>query len=71
MIDNKIKDALVQIWGSESHNVKFIGLADGKLYAECAETLQCKRITDLNYRNVLNDMFYDYCVEKASWMGVS
>jgi hypothetical protein len=68
---NKFRDALVQIWGSESHNVQFIGLADGKLYAECAETLQCKRLTDFNYRNVLNDMFYDYCVEKAAWMGVS
>ncbi len=68
---NKFRDALKQIWGSESHNVTFIGLADGKLYAECAETLQCRRLTDLNYRNVLNDMFYDYCVEKASWMGVS
>ena len=71
MIDQKIKNELVQIWGSESHNVSLIQLADGKVYAECAETLQCRRLTDLNYSNVLNDMFYDYCVEKASWMGVS
>jgi hypothetical protein len=71
MIENKIKNALTQIWGSESHNVQFIGMADGKLYAYCAETAQSKRLTDLNYRNVLNDMFYDYCVEKAAWMGVS
>jgi len=28
-------------------------------------------LTDTNYREVLNDMFYDYCVENASWMGVS
>jgi hypothetical protein len=66
-----ISDAVAQIWGSESHNVQFIGMADGKLYAHCAETAQARRLTDLNYRNVLNDMFYDYCVEKASWMGVS
>ena len=71
METNKIKDALTQIWGSESHNVQFIGMADGKLYAYCAEIAQAKRLTDLNYRNVLNDMFYDYCVEKAAWMGVS
>ena len=71
MIDQKIKNELVQIWGSESHNVSLVQLANGTLYAECGETLQCRRLTDLNYRNVLNDMFYDYCVEKASWMGVS
>jgi hypothetical protein len=28
-------------------------------------------LTDRNYLEVLNDMFYDYCVENASWMGVS
>lgn len=71
MIEQKMKDALVQIWGSESHAVSLCRLADGTLYAECGETVQCRRLTDLNYLNVLNDMFYDYCLEKAAWMGVS
>jgi hypothetical protein len=30
-----------------------------------------KRLTESNYERVLNDMFYDYCVENASYMGVS
>jgi hypothetical protein len=68
---NKIKDALTQIWGSESHNVTLLATADGRLYAECESTLDRRRLTDTNYREVLNDMFYDYCVENASWMGVS
>lgn len=71
MDTNKIQNAIAQIWGSESHEISLVGLADGKLYAECGFTSQCRRLTDLNYRNVLNDMFYDYCVENASWMGVS
>lgn len=71
MIENKIKNALVQIWGSESHNVTLLASPDGRLYAECESTLDRRRITDTNYREILNDMFYDYCVEKASWMGVS
>ena len=71
METNKIQDAIAQIWGSESHEISLVGLANGTLYAECGSTAQCRRLTDLNYRNVLNDMFYDYCVENASWMGVS
>jgi hypothetical protein len=71
MIDQKIKNELVQIWGSESHNVTFLATPDGRLYAECESTFDRRRLTDSNYREVLNDMFYDYCVEKAAWMGVS
>jgi hypothetical protein len=71
MIENKIKNALTQIWGSESHKVSFLLNPEGRLYAECEETMDRRRLTDTNYREVLNDMFYDYCVENASWMGVS
>jgi SMC interacting uncharacterized protein involved in chromosome segregation len=71
MIENKIKDTLVQIWGSESYNVTLLLTPNGTLYAECESTRDRRRLTDSNYREVLNDMFYDYCVENASWMGVS
>lgn len=71
MIENKIKNALVQIWGSESHKVSLLLNPEGRLYAECEETMDRRRLTDSNYRDILNDMFYDYCVEKGSWMGVS
>jgi hypothetical protein len=71
MIENKIKNALTQIWGSESHNVTFLATPDGRLYAECEFTSDRRRLTNENYREVLNDMFYIYCVENASWMGVS
>lgn len=68
---NKFRDALKQIWGSESHKVIFIATPDGRLYAECDFTLDRRRLTDSNYREILNDMFCDYCVENAAWMGVS
>lgn len=29
------------------------------------------RLTENNYEEVLNDMFYDYCIENANWMGAS
>jgi hypothetical protein len=71
MIENKIKNALTQIWGSESYQVSLLLNPEGRLYAECKETMDRRRLTNTNYRDVLNDMFYDYCVEKCSWMGVS
>ena len=71
MIENKYKKAIEQIWGSESHNVSLLLSQRGVLYAECAETCDRRVLTDSNYRDQLNDMFYDYCVENASWMGVS
>ena len=71
MIDQKIKNALVQIWGSDSHKVSLLLSPDGRLYAECGDTMDRRRLTNANYRDVLNDMFYDYCVENAAWMGVS
>jgi ABC-type taurine transport system ATPase subunit len=71
MIEQKIKDALTQIWGSESHKVIFLATPDGRLYAECEFTFDRRRLTDTNYRDILNDMFYVYCLENAAWMGVS
>ncbi len=71
METNKIRDAIHQIWGSESHQISFLSTPDGKIYAECEFTMDRRRLTDSNYREQLNDMFYDYCVENASWMGVS
>jgi hypothetical protein len=71
MDTTKIRDTLKQIWTSESHNVSLILTADGKLYAECESTFDRRRITNSNCYEILNDMFYNYCLENASWMGVS
>lgn len=65
-----------KIWGDEVHacniEVEWSTL-HGKpvYYAQCESTLARRRLTDRNCEEVLNDMFYDYCVENASWMGVS
>ena len=71
-----ISDAKAQIWGSEAYRltiVQDVSTADGstRFYAECEDILTTKRLTASNYRTVLNDMFYDFCVEHAAWMGVS
>lgn len=62
--------AKAQIWGSESHAC---GISydprTGRYHAE-TET-DSRRLTEKNYIEILNDMFYDYCVENGSWMGVS
>lgn len=71
MIDNKFNNAIRQIWGSESHMVTLLLSVDGKLFAECETILGRRRLTDSNYEEVLNDMFYDYCCENADYMGVS
>lgn len=71
METNKIRDAIRQIWGSESHQISFLATPDGKIYAECEFTMDRRRLTDSNYREVLNDMFMIYCVNNAAWMGVS
>lgn len=71
MDTNKIQQAIRQIWASESHNISLILTPQGTLYAECESTLDRRRLTDGNYRDILNDMFYNYCVENAAWMGVS
>jgi hypothetical protein len=71
MISDNIKRALCQIWGSETYHVILLLTTDGQLYAECEETMDRRRITESNYVEILNDMFYNFCMEKASWMGVS
>jgi hypothetical protein len=71
MISNEIKNALRQIWGSETYNVVLLYTADGKLFAEWEATNDRRRLTESNYEEMLNDMFYNFCMEKASWMGVS
>ena len=67
----KIQDAIAQIWGSESHRVSVLLDVRGVFYAECESTMDRRRLTENTYRQTLNDMFYDYCVENAAWMGVS
>jgi hypothetical protein len=65
-------DCKARIWGSESHACRIVyEVSTGRYYAECDSTLEQKRLTKSNYERVLNDMFYDYCVENADWMGVS
>ena len=72
----KFSDIRSRIWGDEANacNITFkVSELDGKVryYAECDSILERRRLTDSNCEEVLNDMFYDYCVENASWMGVS
>ena len=61
-----------KIWGCEAHacNIVF-EVENGKYFARCESIMDRRRLTDSNYEEVLNDMFYDYCVENASYMGVS
>ena len=68
----KFIDAKARIWGSESYACTIVyEVSTQRFYAECDSIMTQKRLTDKNYLEVLNDMFYDYCVENASWMGVS
>lgn len=70
-MNENIKSAIRQIWGSESHQISLLLTPKGVLYAECESTMDRRKLTESNYRDVINDMFYDYCVENAAWMGVS
>lgn len=64
--------AKARIWGAESYACTIVfEIASGKYFAECDSILGKKRLTEKNYEEVLNDMFYDYCCENAAWMGVS
>jgi len=69
----KIHDYMVvkaQIWGDESHACSIIyEIGTHRYRAECEG--DSRILNEKNYERVLNDMFYDYCVENASWMGVS
>lgn len=68
----KFVDAKARIWGSESYACSIVFEVASKRYlAVCDEIGEEKILTETNYERVLNDLFYDYCVEKASWMGVS
>lgn len=74
MIQKDLKVSIVKavrnIWENEANMVKIVE-ENGRLYAECETTMYRGRLTEENYENVLNDMFYDYCLENADWMGVS
>lgn len=63
-------NAKARIWKDESHNVTIVN-DNGMFYAECDSTMQRRKLDETNCDEVLNDMFYDYCVENAGWMGVS
>ena len=68
----KFVDCKVRIWGDESYACTIVyEVAKQQFFAQCDSTLSRRRLTDSNYEEVLNDMFYDYCVENASYMGVS
>jgi len=68
----KFVDVKAQIWGDEAHACTIVyEVSTGKFFAECASTLSCRRLTDSNHIEILNDMFYDYCIENADFMGVS
>ena len=68
----KFVDCKARIWGSESYACTIVyEVAKQLFFAECDSTMSRRRLTDSNYEEVLNDMFYDYCVENAGYMGVS
>lgn len=66
----KFMDAKAQIWGDESHACTIVyEISTRKYRAQCG--IDSHVLNEKNYERVLNDMFYDYCVENADWMGVS
>lgn len=69
----KLVYARARIWGDEAYacNILSHDVTDGVFYADCESIMTTLRLTEKNYEKVLNEMFYDYCVEKASYMGVS
>mgnify|MGYP003336830098 CR=1 FL=1 len=68
----KFSDVRARIWGSESFACTIVyEVSTGKFFAECDSVMAHRRLTEENHEEVLNDMFYDYCVENASYMGVS
>lgn len=68
----KFVDCKARIWGSESYACTIVyEVSTQKFFAQCESTMAHRRLTKDNYEEVLNDMFYDYCVENASYMGVS
>ena len=70
MLQKDYITAKIRIWGEEAHNCA-IGFDGERYYAECVMIDTLRYITESNYLDVLNDLFYDYCVKNARWMGVS
>ena len=61
-----------RIWGDEAYACNIVYDVDSSMfYAECGDPALTLKLTESNYKRVLDQMFYDYCVENASWMGVS
>lgn len=65
------------IWGDEAHHCQIVQdtvnvaiRGEARVFAECDLTGDRRMLTENNFADVLNDMFYDYCVEDAAWMGV-
>lgn len=69
----KMQDYMVakaQIWGDESHACTIVyEIGKHNYRATCGD--DSRILNEKNYERVLNDMFYDYCLENADWMGVS
>ena len=66
----KFVDAKARIWAYESHACSIVyEVSTQRFYAETQNDI--KRLTEENYERVLNDMFMDYCVQNADYMGVS
>ena len=65
-----ITNCVAQVWGCEAHNLSVVE-ENGRFYAECESLLERRRLSASSYRETINDMFYDYCVENTEWMGVS
>ncbi len=63
----QIRDAIRQIWGSDSYQISVSLDVCGRFYAECETTYQRRRLTEKSYIETLNDMFCDYCTEKCAW----
>lgn len=62
-----------RVWGDECHacNILIQDIYAGVYYADCESTMTTLRLNEQNYKRVLDQMFYDYCMENASYMGVS
>lgn len=63
-------NAKVSIWGDESMWCAIC--FDGERYtAQCVMTDTLRYINEDNYSDVINEMFFDYCMQNAKYMGVS
>ena len=69
---NQLNNVKARIWADNSHEVSIIYYPSlDRFVAKCDAIMEEKRITLATAERVLNDMFYDFCVENADWMGVS